>query len=98
MRLDRGKFVRWLKAKPLVEIVGYQRDCCSCPIANFYDETSGGCQICIFDDGYGNHIIDRGYNRRLLPAWAEAFVFLVDGEEAEKITAGRALEVLSTIS
>lgn len=98
MRLDQGKFVRWLKAKPSTEIVGNQRDCNSCPIANFYEDVSGGCGISIFDDGYGNHIIDRGYDRRPLPAWAEAFVFLVDGEEAEKVTASRALEILDTIS
>lgn len=98
MRLDQGKFGRWLKAKPSAEIVGDQRDCHSCPIANFYEEASGGCEVVIFADDYGNHIIDRGYDRRALPAWAEAFVFLVDDEETKKITAGRALEILSTIS
>lgn len=98
MRLDQGKFARWLKTKPSAEIIGYQRDCHSCPIANFYEQTSGGCEVLIFDDGYGNHIIDRGYDRRRLPAWAEAFVFLVDGEEAKIITARRAMEILSTIS
>lgn len=96
MRLRVGKFRSWLKAKPAAEIVGEQRNCLSCPIANFYHEASGGCEIVIFDDGYGSHIIDRGYSRRPLPPWAESFVFLVDGD-AEEISAGRALAILAQI-
>lgn len=94
MRLDRNKFKSWLKAKPATEIVGEQRSCLSCPIANFYHEASRGCEITIFDDGYGGHVIDRGYSRRPLPPWAESFVFSVDGAAEGKITAGRALEIL----
>lgn len=98
MHLDRRKFKSWLKAKSAAEIVGHQRDCHGCPIALFYEEASGGCEILIFDDGYGNHIVDRGYSRRQLPAWAEAFVFMVDGDAVEKISAGRALEILGSLS
>lgn len=94
MRLDRNRFESWLKKKPSAEIVGSHRDCHSCPIANFYHAASGGCEVVIFDDGYGAHIIDRGYSRRSLPPWAESFVFSVDGGPAGKISAGRALEVL----
>lgn len=94
MRLHRNKFEVWLKAKPATEIVGDRRSCLSCPIANFYHEVSRGCEVVIFDDGNGGHIIDRGYSRRPLPPWAERFVFSVDGDEAGKITAARALEIL----
>lgn len=97
MRLHRGKFKAWLKAKPATDIVGHHRDCHSCPIALFYQEASRGCEVVIFDDGYGGHIIDRGYSRRPLPPWAESFVFLVDGDATGKVSAGRALEILAQI-
>ncbi len=98
MRLDRARFEHWLAAKPPAEIVGDSRDCCSCPIAKFYCETSGGQEVSIFDDtNWGGHIIDRGYSRRKLPDWASAFVFQVDSDGNGKITAARALEVLEGI-
>ncbi len=98
MKLDRAKFTRWLKARPSTDIVGENRDCHSCPLAKFYYEASGGCEVVIFDDSnWGGHVIDRGYSRRKLPDWASAFVFQVDGDAEGKITAGRALEVLNGI-
>lgn len=97
MRLDRSKFRSWLKARPADEIVGYNRDCLSCPIATFYCETSGGSEIVIFDDQFGGHTIDRGYSKRPLPWWAELFVIEVDGDVDGKISAGRALEVMAHI-
>jgi hypothetical protein len=93
MRLRESQFIAWLRAKPPVEIVGENRDCHSCPIAKFYYEASGGCEIVIFDR-WGDHFIDRGYSQRRMPVWASAFVFEVDGDASGKITAGRALEVL----
>jgi len=93
MRLDRSKFVRWLRAKPPATIVGANRDCHACPIALFCEEASGGCEVVIFDDG-DRYIIDRGYDKRRLPAWAESFVCEVDGENDGRISAGRALEIL----
>lgn len=98
MRLILSKFKSWLKSKPPTEIVGKNRDCHSCPIALFYEEASGGCEVVISDDGYGHYIIDRGYSKKPLPAWAEAFVFLVDGNADGKISAGRSLEILGQIS
>lgn len=98
MRLERAKFAGWLAAMPLGEIVGNRRDCCSCPIATFYCKASGGFEVSIFDDpNFGGHVIDRGYSRRKLPDWASAFVFLIDRNNDDKITAGRALEVLNDI-
>lgn len=94
MRLDQTKFKTWLKAKPATEIVGHNRDCHACPIANFYYEASGGCEIVIFDNGDGA-MIDRGYSKRPMPWWASRFVFTVDGDAKGQITAGRALEVLA---
>lgn len=63
MRLDKNKFAAWLKAKPPTEVVGENRDCHACPIAQFYQEASGGCEIVIFDRGDG-YSIDRGYDIR----------------------------------
>lgn len=93
MRLDRRKFRAWLASKPLDEIVGENRDCHSCPIAKFYDEASGGCEIVVFDR-WGDHFVDRGYSKRPLPGWASAFVFHIDGDSRGKVSAERALEVL----
>lgn len=93
MRLDKTKFVKWLERKPPAEIVGENRDCHSCPIANYYHEASGGSEIVIFDTG-GHYIVDRGYDKRQLPGWASRFVSAVDGDEDGKISAARALEVL----
>lgn len=94
MRLDKTRFVSWLKAKSPTEIVGENRDCHSCPIAKFYCETSGGCEIVIFDR-WGTYFIDRGYSKKPLPPWAQMFVFKVDGDGDGRITARRALEVLA---
>jgi hypothetical protein len=94
MRLQRHKFLMWLKAKQPEEIVGENRDCHACPIAQFYVEASGGCEIVIFARG-GEHFIDRGYSTLPLPRWAENFVLEVDGDENGKITAARALEALA---
>lgn len=96
MRLDRAKFQGWLKTKPADAVVGRQRSP-SCPLAGFYREASRGCEIVIFDRG-GQHFIDRGYSTRPLPYWADVFVVAVDGEEAPKITASRALEILAQIA
>jgi hypothetical protein len=97
MRLYRGKFESWLKAKPHDEIVGENRDCHSCPIANFYHEASGGCEVVIFDSGDG-YYIDRGYSEKPLPWWSSRFIFSVDGDATGKISAGRALEIMGEIA
>lgn len=94
MRLHRHKFLAWLKAKRPEEIVGENRDCHSCPIANFYHEATGGYEIVIFDR-WGEHFIDRGYSTRRLPWWAANFVHSIDREADGKITAARALEALA---
>ncbi len=94
MRLREGEFKSWLKAKPPTEIVGENRDCHSCPIANFYLEVSGGCEIVIFDRG-DDYFIDRGYDKRRLPLWAAHFVANVDEDAYGQISAGRALEILT---
>jgi hypothetical protein len=95
MRLDKGKFIRWLKAKPPTEIVGENRDCHACPIATFYFEASGGSEVVIFGGDFSGHVIDRGYSRRALPDWAERFVSDVDGDSDGQISAQRALRALS---
>lgn len=96
MKLIRSKFASWLAAKPPAEIVGHNRDCHSCPIAAFYKEASDGYEIVIFENAnWGGYIIDRGYSRKPAPPWVERFIFHVDGEDDGKITAGRALEILS---
>lgn len=100
MRLIRSKFESWLKAKPAEEIVGHNRDCHSCPLALFYAETSGGCEVVISShpNGFGN-VIDRGDGDRRMPEWADAFVFLADSEgRGVPITAGRALKYLEQIA
>lgn len=95
MRLIKSKFVAWLKAKPPEEIVGHNRDCHTCPIANFYSEASGGCDIVIFQE-QDRYIGDRGYYKQRLPDWAEYFASSVDGEgRSAQITAKRALELLA---
>lgn len=97
MRLDRGKFIAWLRAKKPDEIVGENRDCHGCPIAIFYLETSGGCEVVIFDRA-DCHWIDRGYDKRPLPSWASKFVADVDDEEcAGQVSAGLALELLEAL-
>lgn len=94
MRLDKNKFVSWLKARPPAAIVGENRGCTGCPIANFYCAASGGHEVVIFERWEG-YFIDRGYSTRLLPAWAERFVIEVDGSDDGRISARRALEVLT---
>lgn len=94
MKLEKSKFVRWLKEKPAAEIVGKNRDCHACPIANFYCEATGGCEIVIGDSGDG-YKINRGDGDRPLPFWAYRFVSSVDGEHTREISAGRALEILA---
>lgn len=95
MKLRKHKFTRWLKNKQPTEIVGHNRDCHSCPLALFYCEASGGCEVVISYNrsGFG-YVIDRGYIRTRAPAWAERFMFTVDGDVNGKISAARALEVL----
>lgn len=93
MRLEQAKFRSWLEAKPPTEIVGEQRTCHACPIANFYHEASG-CEVVIFERD-GEYYLDRGYSKKLLPAWASNFVFDVDDNANCEITAGRALELLT---
>jgi hypothetical protein len=95
MRLDKRKFVAWLEAKPPDEIVGDNRDCHACPIAKFYCETSGGCEVVISQSSNG-YVIDRGDGDRALPQWAVDFVFEVDGDNDGHISAGRALEILAS--
>lgn len=94
MRLDRRKFLAWLESKQPDEIVGKNRSP-SCPIANFYDDASGGCEIIIFER-WGEHYIDRGYSTRPMPPWADRFVTEVDKDEYGDVTARRAIEILST--
>lgn len=95
MRLDRNKFMAWLKTKMPNEIVGVVRDSCGCPLAQFYRQTSGGCEIAIFDSGDG-YIADRGYSRHALPRWAKRFVFNVDDELPidQHVEAWRAIQLL----
>jgi hypothetical protein len=99
MRLIRSKFESWLRAKPPTEIVGDNRDCHACPLALFYEQASGGCEVVISSDrnGFG-YVIDRGFGDRKMPAWADAFAFLVDGDVNDKISAGRSLEIMGQIS
>lgn len=94
MRLHRHKFLKWLKAKKPDEIVGENRDCHACPIAQFYLEATGGNEVVIFDR-WGDHFIDRGYDARRVPVWVEDFIYAVDGDPDGKITATRALEILA---
>lgn len=93
MRLIQSKFVAWLRSKAPTEIVGENRDCHSCPIAKFYNEASGGCDLVIFER-WGEYFGDRGGGARPLPVWAQHFVFAVDGDENGQITADRALEIV----
>jgi hypothetical protein len=95
MRLIRSKFQKWLKAKAPEAVVGENRECHSCPIALYYVEASGGCEIVIGTGVNGDYTIDRGDGDRALPWWAHRFVFLVDGITDRKITACAALEVLA---
>lgn len=87
-------FRKWLKAKAPDAIVGNNRDCHTCPVANFHSETNGGWEIVVFDR-WGEYFIDKGHEKRRAPAWAANFFFAVDGEQNGKITAKRALELLS---
>lgn len=95
MRLIRGKFKAWLKAKPASAIVGENRECHSCPIALFYCESTGGHEVVISTGGRGDYVIDRGGGERRLPWWAYRFVFLIDGVDDQKISASVALGVLA---
>jgi len=100
MKLKRMEFERWLSSKPADHVVGSSRDNCGCPLATFHQEASGGWEVVISShpNGFG-YRIDRGSGGRELPAWADAFAFLVDSSGGgEKITAGRALEFLAEIN
>lgn len=92
MRLDRSKFIEWLRTKQPSEIVGEKHNCNSCPIAKFYCEVSGGWEVSIFEAD-GRYIIDRGYKKEM-PPWASRFAFTVDGESNGYISAARALEII----
>lgn len=94
MRLDRAKFLAWLKQKKPTEIVGENRDGCACPLANFYADASGGSEVAIFER-WGAYYIDRGYDKRRLPGWAELFVIDVDDDESPQVSAARAIEILT---
>lgn len=93
MRLCRKKFIAWLKTKQPDEIVGRKRECHSCPVANFYRERSGGCEVVIFEND-GRYIIDRGCYKKEMPQWASGFAFAIDGEPCSHISAARALEIV----
>lgn len=95
MRLDRSKFLAWLKAKAPNEIVGVTRDSCGCPLTRFYKETSRGSELAIFDSGDGL-FADRGYSRLRLPIWAARFVRNIDDEELDdhQVEAWRAIQLL----
>lgn len=94
MRLRRKKFIAWLKTKKPDEVVGIAQDNCGCPLANFYHDASGGCDVSIFQNGYGTYSIDRGYVKRPLPRWAHNFAFEVDTDANGDISAARALEIM----
>lgn len=95
MRLDRRKFLAWLKTKRPDEAIGNRQDCHSCPLANFYYDASQGCEVVIADNGLdGCYYIDRGYDNRRLPRWAGRFVRGVDNETGSVITARRAIEIM----
>lgn len=98
MRLDRNKFLAWLKTKAPNEIVGVARDSCGCPLARFYAEASGGSEVAIFDNGDG-HLADRGYSRVPLPGWAQGFVINIDAEEPDdrQVEAWRAIQLLEAV-
>lgn len=96
MRLTQNKFEEWLKSKPPTAIVGHNRDCHDCPLANFHDEASGGWSVFISESGDG-YRIDRGSGDRRLPWWANRFAHAVDGEADGKITASRAIAILERI-
>jgi hypothetical protein len=88
-----------LKSMPRDHRAGRKRDNCGCPIARFHIDLSGGHEVVISSDrnGFG-YVIDRGDGERSMPGWADAFAFLVDGEPNDKISAGRALEILAQVS
>jgi hypothetical protein len=94
MRLKRHQFLAWLKTKRPDEIVGKNRDCHGCPIALFYEHATGGSEIVIFER-YGDLYIDRGYDARRMPAWAERFVRDVDDDQPLEVSAARCLELLA---
>jgi hypothetical protein len=94
MRLDKSKFIAWLKTKEPDEIVGENRSSCGCPIAKFYHDASGGSEVSIYERLETGYMIDRGYSKQPLPMWAAHFVFTVDGNGDRKITAQHALSIL----
>ena len=94
MRLRENEFKRWLESKPPSEIVGEKQDCLCCPIANFYKEATGGCDIIVWHS-WGEVFIDRGDGDRRAPGWVEYFVGEVDDAEVDQITAAHALEILA---
>lgn len=100
MRLSRSKFEKWLKDKDAAEVVGFRRDNYGCPLARYHADASGGYEVVISSNEWNGigYVIDRGYGNRQLPGWADGFAFLVDGEAATEITAGRALELLAQVA
>lgn len=100
MRLLRANFEKWLKAKGSDEVIGFRRDNCGCPLARYHADASGGREVVISSNEWNGigYVIDRGSGNRQLPGWADAFAFLVDGEPAIEITAGRALELLAQVT
>jgi hypothetical protein len=95
MRLEQYKFEAWLKAKAPDTIVGRNRNCDSCPIANFYSDSGGG-GIIIFERIGDGYFIDRGYDVRKAPAWVSNFIWSADDGEYREITARHALEMLAS--
>lgn len=95
MRLIQSRFEKWLKTKPPHEIVGENRDCHACPIANWYSEAAHNDLVIYQDSNTWKYIGDRGYYKQPLPRWAVNFVHEVDGDANGQITAARALAVLS---
>jgi hypothetical protein len=93
VRLNKSKFLAWLRRKRPDEIVGVHRTACGCPITNFYVEASGGHEVSIFDR-WGDYFMDRGYDKRQLPEWAQRFVSEVDMNDDRRITADRAIQIL----
>lgn len=77
-------------------MVGQNRDCHACPIAQFYSETSGH-EVVISSD-CGELSIDDGDGDEPLPYWAARFVSEIDDiEQPATVTAESALSVLADI-
>lgn len=94
MRLNRQKFLTWLRTKEPDEVVGERRDSDCCPVANFCRDA--GAPIHVFTDGDG-YWVDRGYSKCRPPRWAGDFLFEVDGgQRGVSVTAKEALAILAT--